>query len=485
VPENRICVRTHGDVRANGSYVLYWMTANRRARWNFALDRALHWARELKRPLLVLEAVRIDYPWASDRLHRFILDGMTDNAAAFAAAGIRYMPYVEDRARAGQGLIAALACDACLVVGDLSPQSFYPRMLTAAADHIPVRFETVDSNGLLPLSLAGAPAPTAYVFRRFLQRTLPTVLPHFPHPDPLAGCSLPRLARLPGSITTRWRPASAGLLAGTAASLAGLAIDHTVAAVPTRGGMQAAQLQLARFLDEGLPRYDVGRNNLEDDAASGLSPYLHFGHLSAHQVASAVLARAGWTPGHLATTTSGCKSGWWGIDAASEAYLDQVVTWRELGYTSAHLRSDNDSYDALPRWAQTTLDLHASDPRTQLYDLAAFAAGATHDPLWNAAQMQLRRDGTMHNYLRMLWGKKIIEWTAHPREAHAVMTELNNRYALDGRDPNSASGISWCLGRFDRPWAPERPIFGRIRYMSSASTRRKMRVTDYLIRYAP
>lgn len=144
-----------------------------------------------------------------------------------------------------------------------------------------------------------------------------------------------------------------------------------------------------------------------------------------------------------------------------------------------------DRYESLPAWAQATLGKHERDPRTYRYELPAFERGATHDPLWNAAQGQLLREGRIHNYLRMLWGKKILEWTTSPRDALAVMIALNDRYALDGRDPNSYSGIFWTLGRYDRPWAPERPIFGTIRYMSSENTARKMPVKGYIRRFAP
>jgi len=146
-------------------------------------------------------------------------------------------------------------------------------------------------------------------------------------------------------------------------------------------------------------------------------------------------------------------------------------------------RPDHREYESLPDWALQTLEAHAADARPHLYSLEEFQAAATHDELWNAAQRQLLRDGIIHNYLRMLWGKKILEWTPHPRDAARIMIELNNRYAIDGRDPNSYSGIYWCLGRYDRPWGPERPVFGKIRYMTSRNTARKLRLREYLERY--
>ena len=151
-----------------------------------------------------------------------------------------------------------------------------------------------------------------------------------------------------------------------------------------------------------------------------------------------------------------------------------------MGFNFAANREDYDQYESLPDWARASLDAHASDTREHLYTLAELEAANTYDPVWNAAQRQLVQEGRMHNYLRMLWGKKFLEWSPSPRAALATLIELNNKYAVDGRDPNSYSGIFWTLGRFDRPWGPERPIFGVIRYMTSQSTARKFKVGDYL-----
>jgi deoxyribodipyrimidine photo-lyase len=148
-------------------------------------------------------------------------------------------------------------------------------------------------------------------------------------------------------------------------------------------------------------------------------------------------------------------------------------------------RDDYDQYDSLPDWAQKTLKEHAGDSRPFVYSLEEFATAATHDPLWNAAQVQLARQGRIHNYLRMLWGKKILHWSESPRAALQIMIELNNKYALDGRNPNSYSGIFWVLGRYDRAWGPEREIFGKVRYMTSENTARKVRVKPYIEKFQP
>jgi len=251
---------------------------------------------------------------------------------------------------------------------------------------------------------------------------------------------------------------------------------------PTVGGAAAGTARLRAFLDERLARYPE-RSHPDLDVASGLSPYLHFGHVAAHAVLGALWDREGFDPAGLAARAAGSREGFWGVGAPAEAFLDQLVTWRELGFNMAALRPDHASYDALPGWAQATLEKHASDPRDPRYDLPALEEARTHDPVWNAAQRQLLQTGTLHNYMRMLWGKKILEWTASPREAAEVMITLNDRHALDGRDPNSYSGIFWTLGRYDRPWGPERPSFGTVRYMSSDAARRKLELRAYLERF--
>jgi deoxyribodipyrimidine photo-lyase len=200
-------------------------------------------------------------------------------------------------------------------------------------------------------------------------------------------------------------------------------------------------------------------------------------------VAAGVLRREGWTPALLAPTTDGRRAGWWGLSPSAEAFLDQLVTWRELGFNWAAHREDHLELTSLPGWAQATLAAHAGDRREPCYGLAELRAARTHDPLWNAAQRQLLAEGRIQNTLRMLWGKKILEWSRSPQAALEAMLELNDRYALDGRDPNSATGILWVLGRHDRPWAPERPIYGTVRYMSSANQARKHRVKGYLARW--
>ncbi|MEW6338777.1 MAG: deoxyribodipyrimidine photolyase [Acidobacteriota bacterium] len=483
VPATRVRTANRSAIRQDAAFVLYWMVAARRVRSNFALQHAAAHAAALGRPLVVLEALRCGYRWASDRLHRFVIEGMADNERALTGRGVTYLPYVEPAHGEGQGLLEALAAHACVVVTDAYPAFFLPRMIESAAARLPVSLDVVDSNGLLPLAATDVAFPSAYAFRRVLQARLPAHLDETPAPDPLEGVTLPALAGLPAEVLRRWPAAPLGGGVGETPDLGRLPIDHSVAPVEgVSGGSRAGRRVLERFVAQRLPHYASRRNDPdpEREVGSGLSPYLHFGHVGAHEVFSAVAATEGWSDERLGRSAAGKRAGWWGMSEPAEAFLDQLVTWRELGFTFCAARDDHEEYDSLPPWARATLERHAGDPRPRSYTPESLDAAETHDPIWNAAQRQLRRRGTIHNYLRMLWGKKILEWSPSPRAALETMIELNNRYALDGRDPNSSSGILWCLGRFDRPWGPERPIFGTVRYMSSDNTARKLDLRAYL-----
>ncbi|MBL8727424.1 MAG: deoxyribodipyrimidine photolyase [Planctomycetes bacterium] len=481
VPEVRLRAANDRAVRADGDFVVYWAIAARRRRANFALQRAVELAHELGKPLVVVEALRCGYRWASDRLHAFVLQGMADNAADFAAAGVTYWPYVEPEAGAGKGMLAALGTRACAVVTDDFPCFFLPRMVAAAGAALPVRLEAVDGNGLLPMRVGDRVFGRAFDFRRFLQKALPAHLGELPAGDALRGFDLPA-AELPRGFAKRWPKASDALLAASPEALAALPIDHSVGPVELRGGAVAAGKVLRTFFDDRLARYGAERSHPDADCASGLSPYLHFGHLSAHQVFAGLAKREDWQPRKIRPTTSG-QRGWLGMSETAEAFVDELVTWRELGHNYCWQRDDYEDFASLPEWAKATLAKHATDPREHVYSVDEFAASRTHDEVWNAAQRQLRETGVMQNYLRMLWGKKVLEWTRSPAEAMAVLIELNNRYALDGRDPNSYTGISWVLGRYDRPWAPERDVYGVIRYMSSGNTVKKLKMKQYLQRW--
>jgi len=482
VPSLRIRKCNNEPVQRGGEYVLYWMIANRRLRYNFTLDRALEHCKTLRKPLVVFEALRAGYRWASDRIHRFVLEGMEDNQRTCADSGIRYLAYVERHPGQGKGLLQALATNACVVITDEFPCFFLPRMVASAAKQLNVLLEEVDSNGLLPIRATEQVFQRAFDFRRFLQKELPDHLSQFPSAEPLSREQATG-ARIEKRIFERWPMATAELLRGDTSALAKLPIDHAVTPVGIRGGSTAAREKMEKFLEEDFALYGEKRSEPESDAGSGFSPYLHFGHLSVHEVLATLAKREKWKGEKLSLRTNGSKRGWWNMSETAESFLDELVTWREVGYNFTSHRADYDEYDSLPDWAKKTLSKHAKDEREHVYKLEEFESAKTHDPLWNAAQLQLVREGRIHNYLRMLWGKKILEWSRRPEDAAEIMIHLNNKYGLDGRNPNSYSGIFWVLGRYDRPWSPERPVFGTIRYMSSGNTARKFSVKRYIQKY--
>lgn len=471
-----------------GRYVIYWMQQQRRLQWNFALQHACYRASQHRCPLLIVETLDCSYAWASDRHHAFALAGMCDHVQDCKGLKAGYVPFVEKKPGEMAQLMRLLIGEAYEVITDDVPCFFVGKHNAMAADW-PLRATAVDSNGILPMRLLEKACPTAAVFRRHLHKHAAPALSVFPAAQPLRQRRLPAwqdslLPKLPTELhashdfLTRFtkQPLEA---------LATLPIDHSVPMVSGRGGRHAGLRECERFMNEKLHRYGAERSDPVADSASGLSPYLHWGQLSAHEVLQQAWEQeAPWDIGRL-PEKGGARLGFWPLSESAQRYIDELLTWRELGYHTATLRPDAyASYQGLPDWARQSLAAHADDPRPERYTLAQFENAETHDAVWNAAMRQLLRDGIIHNYLRMLWGKKILEWSPTPEIAFEWALILNNKWSLDGNNPNSFSGVSWCFGRYDRAWF-ERDIFGKIRYMSSDSTRRKFPLAAYLERYAP
>jgi deoxyribodipyrimidine photo-lyase len=483
IPANRLSELNQAPVNGDGDFVLYWMVAHRRLSWNFALDHAIDQAKKLGKPLLIFEPLRTRYRWASDRLHHFIISGMRDHAAEVEGKPVGYYPYVEPTPGQGSPLLQTLAKNACVVVTDDYPCFFFPHMIDAVKDRLPVRLQQVDSNGLVPLRLPDRTFTVAHSYRRWMQKNIFDVILEVPKADPLARLKLPPFAGVDAKILQRWPAANfSSLLAPQGLQI--IPIDHSVKPTDaTIGGTKQAEQRLKRFLDKRLAHYDEDRNQPDEQATSGLSPYLHFGHISSHEIVMRLLDQESWTPDQ-AGTPNGKNHGFWNTSKTAEAFLDQILTWREMGFNLSHREPQQyDKFESLPDWAIKTLNQHAKDKRPAVYSLEQFEGAQTHDELWNAAQRELVTTGTMHNYLRMLWGKKILHWTESPQQALEVLIELNNKFALDGRDPNSYSGIFWTLGRYDRAWGPTRPVFGNVRYMTSDSTRKKLKLKSYLAKF--
>lgn len=465
-------------VSAGGDYVLYWMQIARRLDHNHALDHALAEAHLVGKPVVVYEGLRLDYPWASLRLHRFILEGMRANEEAARALGLAYWPWVERSPGEGRGLLTRLAARAALVVTDDFPCFIVPGQTRAVAARVEVAVVAVDTGSVVPLSRLGTTVSAAAHLRPRIHRAFAEAWEH----------RAATRARVPATAArTLAPPFEPAPLADLDALIEALPVDRSVPPVAaTAGGGPAARRRLADFIARHLRGTAERRSHPAAPAQahqSGLSPYLHFGHIAIEEVVERVLASTGdWSPAVLNAHAVGRREDFFCRDADVNSFLDEALTWRDLGLHWHRARgADTASLEtALPAWARATLGAHAGDRRAYTYTPAEWEAGATHDPLWNAAQRELVATGTIHNYLRMLWGKKVIEWSRTPEEAYATLVHLNNKYALDGRDPNSYTGILWCFGLFDRPWAPERKVLGTLRYMSSENTAKKFKLGPYL-----
>ena len=483
-PIDRLLCLNEKPVNPQGQYVLYWMVANRRLAYNYSLDRAIDYAIRLNKPLLVVESLAKGYPWSSPRFHHFVMKGMQDNIAVSDNVPLSYYPFVETDRCPQSGMLSAFSKNACLVITDDFPCFFIPQLLKIVGRTVPCRAEAIDSNGIMPMRVESRLFTTAYSFRRHCQKVLPAWLGQSPSPAPLLHLKLPMLKSLGDELRARWPSAEGRLAAGQTSWMQSVSTKFQTPVTQYAGGRNAALQNWKNFKARRLNAYHVLRNHVDENATSCLSPYLHFGHISTHEIVGDILEREGRTPDSLTSSTvDGRRAGWWRMSEPAEAFLDQLITWREIGFNRCANDPQYASFDTLPEWSLATLEKHRADARPYLYSMEEFDQALTHDPLWNAAQNQLRLDGVIHNYLRMLWGKKILHWSESPEAALGTMIELNNKYALDGRNPNSYSGIFWCLGRFDRAWGPERPVFGKVRYMTSENTARKYNVKSYIENY--
>jgi deoxyribodipyrimidine photo-lyase len=430
-----------------------------------------------------MEPLGLDFPWTASRHHAFILQGMADNQARARSRPVFYLPFVERAFGQGRGLLAALADHAAVVVTDDHPGFRFPALLEAGARQVRGRFEAIDGVGLFPQMVFERTYPSAYAFRRHVQNHFAEWVGRMPTEDPLRFLpDHPQPAAL-DRILRRWPMAAAELKNPSLLAL-GLPINQDVGPVPgMRGGHVAAWERMERFFLAGLPNYGEDRRHPDLEGQSGLSPWIHHGHIGTQAMVKTLLDKFGWSPDRIQSKKSkGQRHGFFDLPDDVELFLDQLLTWRELGHLTTRRDPAAGTWAGLPQWARTTLEEHAPDPRPALYSLDVLAHGQTDDPLWNAAARELRENGTLHNSLRMLWGKRVLEWTPTPQVAFETLVELNNRYALDGRDPNSDSGIGWVFGLYDRPFF-ERPVFGKVRCMTSRSTGKKLKLRAYLSRW--
>jgi deoxyribodipyrimidine photo-lyase len=431
--------------RADGAYVLYWMQESQRARGNAALEMAIRGANKYGLPVVVCFGLMDGYPEANERHYAFMLDGLADCAAEFQARGIAF---VLRRGMPGD-VAVELSHKAAAVICDRSYLTVQRQWRTALAEAATCPVVQVETEVVVPVDVASDKSEyAARTIRPRIHRVWDEYLVPLDETEPeMPADGLPLESDFD--------------LSDPAALLSTLDLDRSVKPVKRfRGGRVAALEMLDRFVDDVLDGYAKGRNEPSSAQTSFLSPYLHFGHISPVEMA-------------LAARDSGI-----GATEDRGSFIEELVVRRELAMNYANFATGFETYDALPDWARKTLSEHAGDEREYVYDRAALEACGTHDAHWNDAMREMVHTGFMHNYMRMYWAKKILEWSATPEDAFNTTLALNNKYFLDGRDPNSYANVAWCFGLHDRAWT-ERQVFGKIRYMNANGLNRKFDMEAY------
>lgn len=448
VEDPRVTVR-RGGAPERGRCVVYWMQRAQRGRDNHALDVAVNVANALGLPCVTYFAAVKNFPHANLRHYAFLNEGLPDAE--------------DDCAERGVGFVMRRAPDesherffedagAAMVVSDENPLREPERWRVRLAERLRIPFWTVDADVIVPPKLLEKAQFSAGVIRPRLMRRLPEFLQPYENVRAEKAWTKPRGLQaedVRADLTRGWRE-----------------FDRSVKPVEAwSGGRRSAMKRLESFVARMLEGYERDRNRPEVDGTSKLSPYLHFGHIGPLTIALAVQAAVKKQPR---------------LKSAADAFLDELIVWRELSVNFVRYQAEYDSAACADNWARLTIAKHDRDEREVLYTLKQMEAARTHDELWNAAQLQMVHYGWMHNYLRMYWAKKILEWSRDTTTAMKRAIYLNDRYFLDGRDPNGYAGVAWAiLGKFDRAWG-ERTVFGKRRYMSGQSTSRKFDAARYI-----
>ena len=445
IQPERVRVLNDKPIR-RGDYVLYWMQAAQRGEDNLALDYAVRKANEWRLPVVAYFGLTDRFPEANLRHYAFLIEGLSDARTKLERSGIRLVVRLISPERGA----VEMSERAALVVVDRGYLRIQKAWRAKAAANVDCPLVQVEADVVVPVE-------TASLKEEWSAATLrPKVRSHW---DAfLSSSSGPKPAK--SSLEMDFDSID---LEDRDALLGRMAIDRSVPPAPFfRGGTDQAKTRLKTFVAKTLDHFAELRNIPTLDSVSHLSPYLHFGQISALSVARRVAATR--SPGR-------------------DAFLEELVIRRELSMNFVNFNPAYDAYEGIPAWARKTLAAHAGDDRPVLYDLATLEAARTEDPYWNAAQNEMKIAGKMHGTMRMYWGKKILEWSPTPEAAFCIALALNNRYELDGRDPNGYAGVSWCFGRHDRPWG-ERKIFGMVRFMNAAGLRRKFDADAYVRKIA-
>ncbi|MGQ9646834.1 MAG: deoxyribodipyrimidine photo-lyase [Thermodesulfobacteriota bacterium] len=424
-----------------GKYVLYWMQASQRTEYNHALEYAILKANELRQPVVVFFGITNRFPEANERHYAFMLEGLKEVKHSLENRGIQMVI----RNQSPEIGVVPLAKKASLVVVDRGYLKIQRAWRDDASKKMDCPLIQVETDVVIPVEETSrkeeyAAATIRPKIKRKLEGFLVPLKEHEPWIDSLS------------------LDFDSFDIEDVEEAISQLRIDRSVKRVNSfRGGTKQAKSHLEIFLESKLDRFPELRNDPTLDYLSHMSPYLHFGQISSLQIALKV---------------SKTKSP--GVDA----FLEELIVRRELSMNFVFYNQRYDAYEALPDWAKKSLKAHRKDKRSYVYSLKEFEMGTTHDPYWNAAQKEMVTKGKMHGYMRMYWGKKILEWSRTPQEAFKMALYLNNKYELDGRDPNGFTGVAWCFGKHDRPWG-ERSIFGNVRYMNDRGLKRKFDADRY------
>jgi deoxyribodipyrimidine photo-lyase len=429
-----------------GDYVLYWMQQSQRAAHNHALEYAVQQANKQDRRLLVAFGLMDDYPEANLRHYTFMLEGLKETQETLESRGIKMVLCLghppEVALRLGRRA-SMIVCDR----GYLKHQKSWREQVAQQAN---CRVVQVESDVIVPVEEVSDKAEyAARTIRPKIHRHLDTYL-----------VGLKPIQAKHQSLGIKVNGID---LNDTGQLLRKLNLDRSVPPVSDffKGGTSQAAKRFKGFIRHRLQHYDQHSNQPQTDDISHMSPYLHFGQIS---------------PLFLALQLRKAPNS---LEAAKEAYLEELVVRRELAMNFAFYTSNYDAYACIPGWARKTLADHQDDKRDYVYSRRQLENADTHDPYWNAGMLEMKHTGFMHNYMRMYWGKKILEWSATPQKAYRTTLAINNKYFLDGRDANSYTGVAWIYGVHDRAWS-ERSIFGKTRYMAASGLERKCDIAAYV-----
>ncbi len=441
ISEGRITRLNDMDVNP-GKYVLYWMQRSQRSSNNHALEYAIHKANSLEVPLVVYFGLTPDYPEGNIRHYHFMLEGLQETQQNLKSRGIEMVVRIEPPSVG----IVAMSDKSRMLVTDCGYLRHHRRWRQQVSSRVKCPMIQVETDAVVPVRITSPKEEyAARTIRPKIHRHLDDYLLPIEEIEINAELYTPDVSSVDldnlHSIESR------------------LDVDESISVCEGfTGGTKRAKMRLEDFIKTKLDDYDELRNDPSKDYLSNMSPYLHFGQISPLYIA-------------LRITEAGSKG--------TDSYLEELIVRRELSLNFCFYNPEYDSLNCLPDWASTTLREHRNDPREYLYTMEEFEHAETYDDYWNAAQQEMLDTGKMHGYMRMYWSKKILEWTENPETAHAIALKLNNKYELDGRDSNGFAGVAWCFGKHDRAWK-ERPIYGKVRYMSDKGLERKFAIEQYV-----